>query len=620
MAAKKWFKIDIKKISRSQTLKKTGLIAGAVIVVLGLLIFFYNFSFRDKIFPHTYIGAVNLGGKTQSQAEEILKGQMEQAGKSSVELSFNDTKWQIGSNDIDLKYDPQKSVGEAWHVGREGGFGEIVLEQLKSVFSSNRQMASFDYNQSKLNGKILEMADKVNINEHDASVRVEGLEPVVVSEQSGRKLDFNSTQKAILDTFGGLKNQGQIALPVNEVQPKVTAAAAKIAADEVKNILSNEIALSSDKKNYTLAAKDFAPWLEFIGTPPPQNSAKIDLKNIGRQEGVQSWNLAVAVNFAPLGDYLNSISGEINQDPQDAKFQVQDGQVTAFQLSQTGYQLDQNQAKNLISAAILGSTKTVKLPIKVTQPEITSDSASAMGLTELVGEGKTSWRGSPSNRIHNLSLGAEKLSGIIVKPGEEFSTVKAIGYIGASTGFLPELVIKNSTQVVPDYGGGLCQVSTTLFRAALNSGLKITDRTPHSFRVSYYEPPVGMDATIYDPAPDFKFVNNYSTPILIWGMAGSNTLTFQIYGTKDGRQIDISTPVVSNYVPPGPSVYQESDTMEPGTIRQVEKAQQGATASFNYKVTSASGEVLQKETFISKYVPLANSYLVGPGYEVPPPE
>lgn len=194
-------------------------------------------------------------------------------------------------------------------------------------------------------------------------------------------------------------------------------------------------------------------------------------------------------------------------------------------------------------------------------------------------------------------------------------TLKAIGHVGPETGFLQELVIKNSNRVEPEYGGGLCQVSTTLFRAVINSGLKVTARTPHSFRVSYYEPPVGMDATIYDPAPDFKFINNYENPILIWAIAGNNSLVFQIYGTKDNRKIEISDPVTYDYVSAGEPIYTESATMATGAIRQVERATSGCSASFTYRVTAANGTVLENETFVSKYVAIPNSYLYGPGTE-----
>jgi vancomycin resistance protein YoaR len=203
------------------------------------------------------------------------------------------------------------------------------------------------------------------------------------------------------------------------------------------------------------------------------------------------------------------------------------------------------------------------------------------------------------------------LNGILLNPDDTFSTLSHLGKIDASSGYLEELVIKED-RTKPEFGGGLCQVSSTLFRAALNAGMKITERQNHKYRVSYYEPPIGMDATIYDPAPDFKFVNNYKSHILIQSKVEGTKLTFELYGTKDARTIEISTPEMFDVVPAGNPVMIETDTLPAGEKKQVEKAHEGASAKFNYKVTR-DGTVLQEKTFLSKYVPWPEKWLVGKG-------
>jgi vancomycin resistance protein YoaR len=165
---------------------------------------------------------------------------------------------------------------------------------------------------------------------------------------------------------------------------------------------------------------------------------------------------------------------------------------------------------------------------------------------------------------------------------------------------------------VPEFGGGLCQVSSTLFRAAMSAGVKIIERQNHKYRVSYYEPPVGMDATIYDPAPDFKFANNYGTHILIKSKIEKTKITFELYGTKDSRVVEMSEPELYDLVDPGPPVLVESDTLPAGQKKQIEKAHQGASAKFNYKVTK-DGKALQERTFVSKYVPWPEKWLIGKG-------
>lgn len=617
------------KIIQSKTFRRAGLIIGLSVLVLGLVIFGFNLFYKNKILPQTYIGGVNLGGKNKAEAVVVLQnaiGQSHKSNEAALELKYLSDTWPILAQDLDLNYKIDASVEMAWRIGREGNFGQVFKEQLKSVLLGNRALVVFNYNETKLNTKVLAVAEKINSPEKDATVEIKDLNPVVTEEQTGQKLNFDRAINDILGNFGNIKTladtQSSIELVVDQKIPKVKKAAAMIAASQVKEILAGPIVLKTDKKDFTIPTAQYADWLSFVGVP---NSAlenkKIDLKKDGQNAGDKNgWSLEVRADQSKLNSYIGSIAGEINQEPKDAKFGVADGKVSAFQVSQTGYELDKEKAFELISAAVLTDKKTVTLLIKVIKPTVADNSAAGLGIIELVGEGSTSWRGSPSNRIHNLTLGSEKISGTIVQPGEEFSTVKTIGQIDGSTGFLPELVIKNSTEVVPEFGGGLCQVSTTLFRAVLNSGLKVTERTNHSFRVSYYEPPVGMDATIYDPAPDFKFVNNMSTPILIWAVAGQNTLDFQIYGTKDGRKVEVSDPVVFNYTNPPAPVYTESATMEPGAIRQVERATRGCTASFNYRVTDKSGKELEKDTFVSKYVPLPDSYLFGAGYAPPAPE
>jgi vancomycin resistance protein YoaR len=491
----------------------------------------------------------------------------------------------------------------AWSVGRQGNFGRIVAEQIRAIFGSNRKQAVFSYNDELLNQKIKTLAEKVDQPEKDANIKIKDLVLTVEAEEIGKRLDQSQAKKLILDSIGNLMTPDKIELVIKEVLPKVAASEAAKALEQTNKILSNSLNVEVKSKNYKIEPKDVTSWLEFV---PEQELI------------TQNWVLSVNVKKDSVQKFISTVANEVNQPAKDAKFAINNGKIETFQLSQIGYELNQEEAIKTVSEAIMSTQNKVTLLVKETKPEV-SDLSDAGSIKELVAEGVTSWKGSPANRIHNLTLGAKNISGIIVKPGEEFSTIKALGPIDLEHGFKKELVIKNSTEVSPEVGGGLCQVSTTLFRAAMNAGLKITARSNHSFRVSYYEPPVGMDATIYDPKPDFKFVNNMKTPILIWAVPTDTNLSFQIYGTKDGRVSEISVPVLFGYVNPGDKVYRETDTMATGAIRLVERATRGVTASFTYKVTTASGEILEDDKFVSKYVPVPETYLIGPGTQIPTP-
>lgn len=605
-------KKTFKQLLKSKLARRIGLIAGLVVVGLAVLFLVFNLAYRDRIFPKSYIGTTNFGGLTQKQAREKLNGLISQNKEGQLKFSFEDKIFfkKIGDLGVDYNSGSDQSVERLLAVGRHGSAFTILKEQLNAIFRRNEVAASFKNDDSKLNEFLDEIARSVNKKEKDAKISLKDNEPFVEPAEVGREFPNSENKEVALKTIGSFAFSVNTPFLVKDVFPKITTEMATKALDKTRELLARRLTLTARDKEYKLESEGMFNLLEFGNetvSPSPASASPT-------QESIEYWP---HFSSAKITVYLGGIAKDINQEAKDAQFKVDGGKVVSFGVAQTGYELQKEEATIKILKALNDGTATLELPVKKIQPAIATSDPAQAGISELVAEGKTSWRGSPPNRIHNLSLGASKISGTIVKPGEEFSTLKTIGEIGPETGFLQELVIKKGNQVVPDYGGGLCQVSTTLFRAVLNSGLKVTARTNHSFRVSYYEPPVGMDATIFEPAPDLKFVNDMKTPILIWAYAGNNSLTFQVYGTKDGRQVNISTPVTFNFVSPPNPVYNFSSTMAPGAIRQVEKALSGCTASFNYKVTAKDGSVLENQTFTSKYIALANSYLYGEGAPIP---
>jgi len=206
----------------------------------------------------------------------------------------------------------------------------------------------------------------------------------------------------------------------------------------------------------------------------------------------------------------------------------------------------------------------------------------------------------------------------LIKPGEEFSTVKALGAVDGSTGYLPELVIKEN-KTIPEFGGGLCQVSTTLFRTVMNAGLPITERLNHSYRVVYYERGVGpgLDATVYLPKPDFRFKNDTPGWILIQGEVKGTNITFEMYGTKDGREATIDGPHTLSTTAPPPTVYESNPALAPGEQKEVGHAHPGASTVATHTVKRGD-EVINQQTFTSKYKAIAAIIQEGPKPDAAP--
>jgi vancomycin resistance protein YoaR len=257
---------------------------------------------------------------------------------------------------------------------------------------------------------------------------------------------------------------------------------------------------------------------------------------------------------AAIQNTLEQLVPEISQSAVEPKFTLQDGKVTAFVTGQAGFSLDVDASLAAIRQTLSiitdsSAAPAIPLALKTIEPSSEGINENNLGIVELISEGRTSFVGSPKNRIHNFTLGAKQFNGLLIKPGEEFSFVQHLGEVDGEHGYLPELVIKqNKTE--PEFGGGICQVSTTAFRAALNAGLKITARHNHAYPVSYYKP-YGMDATVYIPKPDLRFVNNTPSTILIQTAIEGKELVFRFYGTSDGRKITIDGPHIIEHNPDG---------------------------------------------------------------------
>lgn len=241
---------------------------------------------------------------------------------------------------------------------------------------------------------------------------------------------------------------------------------------------------------------------------------------------------------------LSILLEEIDRDPINAKLGMDESKkLIVTSEAVPGLRIDQTQSiATILDTLDTNQEEVVRIPLatEVLPAKVSRDTITALGLTDQIATATTNFRGSPKNRIFNIHRAIEQFDGVVLAPDEEFSFVDYLGEVDGEHGYLPELVIKNN-KTEPEFGGGICQVSTTVFRTALNAGLEITERRNHAYPVQYYKP-YGMDATIYIPRPDLKFKNNTPGSILMLPTITGTELTFTFYGTQDGRSITIDGP------------------------------------------------------------------------------
>lgn len=324
----------------------------------------------------------------------------------------------------------------------------------------------------------------------------------------------------------------------------------------------------------------------------------------------------------PLEDYLDSLEEKYNVPAENALFTFEEGKVTAFQPEKQGLRLQRDQALTAIDGAIKSLRKDANYPLltitisdEIIQPEISLSSANTFGIVEEIGTGVSNFSGSIPGRIHNIILAASRLNGVLIPRDQVLSFNQTVGDISAATGYKPAYIIKSGRTVLGD-GGGVCQVSTTLFRAGLNAGLPIVERVAHAYRVHYYEndSKPGFDATVFNPSTDLKIKNDTPAYILIQTTVdkNKNLLTFTLYGKKDGRSVEISNVRLWDVRSAPTPFYQDDPTLKRGVTRQVDWSAPGGKASFHYTVTR-NKETLIDQDFFSSYRPWRAVFLVGAG-------
>lgn len=297
------------------------------------------------------------------------------------------------------------------------------------------------------------------------------------------------------------------------------------------------------------------------------------------------WREHIALERLPrvqdgqIRTFLENARDMVDREPENARLTMQDGTLVVLRdgipgrslsIEATAADMVKKLENNRVSTVVIG------LVTNEVSPKVSASTVKALGIHELVSQGKTNFQGSPKNRIFNIKRALEQFDGALIEPGAEFSFVDLLGEVDGEHGYLPELVIKHN-RTEPEFGGGICQVSTTMFRAALNAGMKVTMRKNHAYPVQYYKP-YGMDATIYIPRPDLRFINNTPGHILILPTVEGTELTFSFYGTRDGRTVTIDGPHILEKNPDG-----------------------SMKTAFTQAVTDATGTVIIQDAFPSNY-------------------
>lgn len=563
----------------------------------------------DRIARGVSVGEIKLGGSSADEAAKALRDRF--AGLQltyllpGAEVGIVPAKTgAVGKGGI-AEVDVDGSVANALRIGK-GGTPRAAFELARTaVFGKDGDdflRYGMDENalreaiEAGIEGKVSEVADAqlvVRVANGTGTPSVS-----VIKERDGLMIDYAQAARMTVHRIVALDDE-PIELSTRKARAQVTETNVEPLKTGIAPALARApLSLTVKGKTWAVSKSLLADWIAALPT----------------DSGVR-----LGLDAEKVSKYLESRTADLTTDPVEAIFEMKDGKVTKFVPSKDGEKLDTEASLARIEQAVFGETAAegqVELVMAVAAPDTETGESNELGIKETIGVGSTNFSGSPKNRRHNIAVGAAAVNGSLVPPGEEFSLLKTLGTIDGSTGYLQELVIKEN-KTIPEYGGGLCQIGSTTFRAVLGSGLPVTARQNHSYRVPYYERAgdgsyigPGKDATIYNPAPDFRFKNDTEHHVLITTEIAGNTLTFSFWGTKDGRVAEQTDARVYNVVPPPKKKVIETTELPPGKEKCTESAHVGSDAIFTYTVTMADGEKRVVD-FKSRYRPWQEVCLLG---------
>ncbi len=539
------------------------------------------------------VGNVSLGGKTSQEATQLLQKPLEEEYTVSLKDREKDKIYEFKTSDISLEYDLENTVKIAFSRGRDGNFFSDLAIKVTGLITKHRISAVSDYDTALLEQELSKIKGLVDKPPQNAKFYLDENEFLRIQpEQQGRKVENNRLYQKVLSSIENIE-YSQKQLPISIESADILAIDLEKMESEVKPLIRNDLTVKHGENAWKVTPAEKLAYIEVV-----------------KEEDDE---LNLELNSKVFSSYIERLGKDVNTLPRGKVVEeTEDGQVLEFELIEEGEELDTDTFTKDFKEALLNNKEEVVI---TTIPTDNTSDLTKYGIFALLGRGESDYTGSIPSRIHNLTLAAERASGVLVPPGEIFSLNQAVGKINAATGYNSAWIISNGRTVLGS-GGGVCQTSTTMFRAALNAGLPVVERHAHAYRVSYYErdQPLGFDAAIYQPALDLKFKNDTPNYVMVQTetIPEENKLAFRIYGTPDGREVEISEPEIFGVSPAPAPLYEETDELPEGTVKQVDFAAPGGTSVFSRTVRK-DGEVLFEENYRSVYRPWRAIFLVGTG-------
>lgn len=562
--------------------------------------------YADRIYPGVCVENVNLGGRDRAAAKALLQQRADALEHGTLAFTYGGKTWTPALSEVGVTIDLDQSLDRAYAVGRADNARDRLFAMGGLLRHDRHFPLVVRFDQKVLSAWLDGVDAQLGLPPHDASLTINGTKVAVVPEVDGTITDRAQIQQLV---YGAAQSLRPVAapLPVIAKVAQVRAADLQPLQAQVAQMLSRPVVLTFQKKTWTLDPAELSVFLTQTVDPT--------------KHGADA--LTIGVDEAALGKWLNDkIAGDVNRDPVNAKIAWSDqkGGVIATARSQDGYKLRPLTLAKQVATSLMGDHAAVEVPVTTVPPDIDSNNLAALGITTKIAVGDSNYSGSDAGRATNIQVGSSLLNGALVPPHGVFSFNHAIGVISPARGFVTAQII-DGTKIGHDDGGGICQVSTTAFRAALKAGLPITEWWPHTFRLAFYEQDgwqPGFDASILQPngdpfsGGDFKFQNPTDSWMLVESYTDNDRVYVIIYGANLGYTVTFTDPQLTNPTQPPPDQEVVDKTLPAGTVEQTGYAQQGISVDYQRIVTDKDGNVVRQDDWPTTFSPRPNIWKVSP--------
>lgn len=601
---------DAASFYRIRALARALLVIFGGLILFGFVLFFsaslYAEWYAGRVYHGVRVGGYDLGGLKAAEVKNFIENINDRYAKEGIQLIvaapggadrrslFKPVSGSDATEEV-VRLDSDAAAAGALSAGRAGNIWQrLFFPAFYGLIAPRVLAAPVMANNAAFRAVLVSGLKDYESPARNAAVAFDHPEtdeaPRVIPEKIGLTFAYPAVERQIKEAMGSLSfapiivplQVSQPAITVRDIEPAIPALARPLAyGDLTLNYVDPE---TKTLRTWTLS--------------------RAELAALSEARGGDDGAIILALQAEAAKRYLiDFVKPAVDAPPREAKFVFEGDKVKEFQASRIGLLVDLEKTYSDLDAAFRArnyapaeAIRTVSVSVNVAEPKVKTADVNNLGITDIVGVGISTFKDSHTNRIKNIAHAVERLNGTLIKPGEVFSAIKAAGPFTSDNGYLPEQVIKGN-EIKPEVGGGMCQIGTTLFRMAMNSGMDILERRNHSLVVSYYADPVngnpGTDATLYEPIIDFKFMNDTGNYLLLQTDIDykKQQLAFTLWGRPDGRSGSYTHPLVSRWIPAGEP---QEILVDDGTLKAGEKkcqsAFRGAVANFIYTRVTPQGE------------------------------